>query len=82
MTEPAADLAIMLALSSSLLDQPLGSVAAWGEVGLTGEVRLASLGKRRRQEAERMGIERVLAPGPGGVRRVDEALVQARLMLP
>ncbi len=81
-TEPAADLAIMLALSSSLLDKPLGSVAAWGEVGLTGEVRQASLGKRRRQEAERMGIERVLAPGPGGVHRVDEALVRAGLTLP
>ena len=79
-SEPAADLAIMLALSSSLLDRPLGSMAAWGEVGLTGEVRQAPLERRRRDEAVRLGIERIVSPGNGGVARVDEAIERAGLV--
>ena len=79
-SEPAADLAITLALSSSLLDKPLGSLAAWGEVGLTGEIRKATLQKRRHDEAERLGIERIVSPGPGGVRRVEDALAAAHLV--
>ena len=38
-SEPGCDLPIALAVASSLLDVPLGPVAAWGEVGLAGEVR-------------------------------------------
>jgi DNA repair protein RadA/Sms len=79
-SEPAADLAIMLALSSSLLDKPLGSLAAWGEVGLTGEIRSAPLERRRREEVERMGITALVAPGSGGVHRVEEALARAGLL--
>ncbi len=78
-TEPASDLAVMLALSSSLLDKPLGSVAAWGEVGLTGEIRPAPLERRRRDEAARLGVERIISPGDG-VRRVEEALARAGLL--
>jgi DNA repair protein RadA/Sms len=60
--EPAADLPVALALVSSLLDHPLGRVAAWGEVGLTGEVRSVSGAEHRREEAGRAGL-RVVAPG-------------------
>ncbi len=54
--EPGADLPVALAVASSLLGMPLGRAAAWGEVGLTGEVRPVSGEARRRAEAERLGI--------------------------
>ncbi|MGH8937619.1 MAG: DNA repair protein RadA [Acidimicrobiia bacterium] len=70
--EPAADLPVALALASSFLDRPLGGAVAWGEVGLTGEVRGVPHEARRRAEAERLGIGLVIAPG--GVARIGEAL--------
>ncbi|MDP8959490.1 MAG: AAA family ATPase, partial [Actinomycetota bacterium] len=78
--EPAADLPIALALASSLLDRPLGAAGAWGEVGLTGEVRPVPHEARRREEAARLGLERVVASGRGGVARIDQALAEAGLM--
>lgn len=62
--EPEADLPIVAAVASSLLDRPLGSTATWGEIGLTGEIRLAGHGDRRRAEAERMGLT-VVSPEAG-----------------
>lgn len=62
--EPEADLPIVAAVASSLLDRPLGSTATWGEIGLTGEIRLPGHGDRRRAEAERMGLT-VVAPDAG-----------------
>lgn len=61
-TEPGADLAIALAIASSAMDTPLGSTAAWGEVGLAGEVRPVPFEARRREEARRLGIETLIAP--------------------
>jgi DNA repair protein RadA/Sms len=60
--EPGADLPVALALMSSLNDRPLGRTAAWGEVGLTGEVRAAWGTEHRREEAAR-GELSVVAPG-------------------
>ena len=75
--EPAADLAAALAIASSLLSRPLGSLAAMGEVGLAGEVRSPAGAGERRAELARFGIERVVS---GGVRRViGEALLDAGL---
>ena len=62
--EPEVDLPIIAAVASSLLDHPLGSVATWGETGLTGEVRLPGHGDRRHAEATRLGLTPV-APEPG-----------------
>ncbi len=79
--EPAGDLAVALALASSLLDRPLGAVAAWGEVGLTGEVRPASHDSRRREEAGRLGIPKVVAPPSGGPAvQVGDALAEAGMV--
>lgn len=65
--EPAADLPVALAVASSLLGVPLGRTAAWGEVGLTGEVRPVTGEKRRRAEADRLGISTLLdATSTGG----------------
>lgn len=78
--EPACDLPVALALASSALDVPLGSLAAWGEVGLAGEVRPVPFDARRREEAERIGVGWVLAPRPGTKLRLDEALMKAGLV--
>lgn len=58
--DPAADLPLALALASSLRDVPLGGTAAWGEVGLSGEVRSGIRADWRREEASRFGVDRVL----------------------
>lgn len=77
LAEPAADLAVALAVSSSDLDVPLGNTAAWGEVGLAGEVRAVPFDDRRRAEAERNGVSRMLAAQPRSNTRLEVILAQA-----
>jgi DNA repair protein RadA/Sms len=61
--EPAMDLAIALALTSSLKNQPLkANMAVMGEIGLAGEVRPVSYPEKRIQEAIKLGLTSVLAP--------------------
>ncbi len=76
-TETGADLPVALALASSMMDRPLGSLAAWGEVGLTGEVRPVAHERRRREEAARLGVDRVVGPTGGGPSGLRDALRQA-----
>ncbi|WP_454164697.1 DNA repair protein RadA [Gordonia iterans] len=74
-TEPAADLALFLALRSAHKDRPIphGTVAI-GEVGLTGEVRRVSSIGRRVAEAKRLGFTHAVIPAgsdeelPSGIR--------------
>jgi len=73
-TEPAADLAIAVAVASAARGEPLGSLAVWGEVGLTGEVRSVEQARRRRAEAGRLGVERMIEGGDG--RRLDAVLAE------
>ncbi|HET7760737.1 MAG TPA: DNA repair protein RadA [Phycicoccus sp.] len=63
-TEPAADLAVTLALAGAITDRPLphGTVA-FGEVGLAGEVRPVTGAHRRLAEAARLGFTRAVVPG-------------------
>jgi DNA repair protein RadA/Sms len=62
-TEPAADLAILLALSSAARDAPLPpTVCAIGEVSLSGDVRRVSGLPRRLAEAARLGFTTALVP--------------------
>lgn len=63
--EPAADLPMALAIASAVSEVPLGSMAAWGEVALTGEVRSVSQADRRRSESHRLGVDRVVEAGAG-----------------
>jgi DNA repair protein RadA/Sms len=77
LSEPAADLPVALALASSILDQPLGPLAAWGEVGLTGELRPVALEAQRREEAARLGVPTTVAPGQGKRMSIGDALDQA-----
>ena len=77
--EPAADLAVALAIASSLRDVALGPVAAWGEIGLTGELRTVAMGTTREEEASRLGISRHIAPTGSGPSRLTDALDEAGL---
>ena len=62
-TEPAVDLGIVLALVSGYRDVPIGNgVVAFGEVGLSGEVRAVSQAELRVSEARKLGFERVILP--------------------
>lgn len=66
LSEPASDLAVLLAIASSHRRQPLapGSIA-FGEIGLTGELRPVPRSEARVQEAARLGLKRVILPaGP------------------
>ena len=63
--EPAADLAVCLALASSVWEKPVGpDMVAIGEVGLGGEVRRVSGMAKRLAEAGRLGFHRALVPAP------------------
>jgi DNA repair protein RadA/Sms len=62
--EPALDLGMSLAIASSLTGIPLdANIAAIGEVGLGGEIRMVAQLDRRVQEAARLGFETCLVPG-------------------
>jgi len=61
LTEPAADLAIALAVASAVRDRPLPTkLAAIGELSLAGEIRAVTQGEQRRGEAGRLGYRTVL----------------------
>lgn len=63
MTEPAADLGIILAIASSFKGKPLDSgIVAVGEVGLAGELRSCSFVENRIAEAEKLGFTKCLIP--------------------
>jgi DNA repair protein RadA/Sms len=72
--EPAADLAIAMAVTSSFKDQPVDpSMAAIGEVGLSGEIRSVPQLERRLSEAARLGFKKCLVPraGSAGIHAAD-----------
>ena len=61
--EPAADLAVALAILSSFKNKPLDpKTAVFGEVGLLGEVRSIGSDERRTREAHRLGFTTVISP--------------------
>jgi DNA repair protein RadA/Sms len=61
--EPAADLAVSLAIVSSLTDRAIPEkVAVFGEIGLAGEVRPAPRGQERLREATKLGFDKIILP--------------------
>ncbi|WP_405840503.1 DNA repair protein RadA [Streptomyces platensis] len=89
LTEPAADLAVALALASAASDTPLPkNLVAIGEVGLAGEVRRVTGVQRRLSEAARLGFTHALVPAdpgkiPDGMRVLEVADIgQALSVLP
>lgn len=78
LNDPGCDLPIALAIASSASGVPLGRLAAWGEIGLAGEIRPIPFESRRVEELSRMGLEDRIAPG-GEPMRLVEALHMAGL---
>jgi len=89
--EPAADLAILLAVQSSLRNKPLpAKLLVFGEIGLAGEIRPVQRGQERIREAAKLGFRTVLIPVANkpkqgtenvkiiAVKRVDDALEAIR----
>ncbi len=63
MNEPALDLGIILAVASSMKDRPIDAkTIAFGEVGLSGEVRSVSMAEQRVREAQKLGFDTVILP--------------------
>ena len=86
-SEPAADLAVLAAIVSSLRSQPLpDKLVMFGEVGLAGEIRPVQRGQERLKEAAKLGFTQAIVPAanqpkqtiPGmkvhPVHRLDEAI--------
>lgn len=62
-TEPAADLAVLLAINSSMRSKPLPrGLVVFGEVGLAGEIRPAPRGQERLREAAKLGFSIAVIP--------------------
>ncbi len=89
--EPAADLAVLLAIESSIKNRPLPAKSiVFGEVGLAGEIRPVQRGQERIREAAKLGFRTVVIPTPNrpkhgvdgvtivAVDRVDQALAALR----
>ena len=90
-TEPGADLAVLLAIVSSLKNKPLPEkTVVFGEVGLAGEVRPVQRGQERLKEAAKLGFVQAIVPKANKpkqaisgieiitVERVDEAVAKLR----
>ncbi|MBX3668924.1 MAG: DNA repair protein RadA [Rhodocyclaceae bacterium] len=74
--EPAADLAVLLAIVSSLKNRPLDAkLVVFGEIGLAGEVRPAPRGQERLREAARLGFTRALIPRANAPRQGWDGIV-------
>ena len=86
-SEPAIDLAVVLAVVSSFRNKPIsGETVAFGEVGLSGEVRAVSNAAIRVAEAKKLGFKKVVLPEVSldtvdvkgieliGVRSIEEAI--------
>jgi DNA repair protein RadA/Sms len=89
--EPAGDLAVLLAIVSSLKNRPLPQkLVAFGEVGLAGEIRPAPRGQERLREAAKLGFTHALIPKANApkqkidgltiipVERIEEAFAKLR----
>ncbi|MFT3778532.1 MAG: DNA repair protein RadA [Ottowia sp.] len=73
-SEPAADLAVMLAITSSLRGKPLPKgFLAFGEVGLAGEVRPAPRGQERLKEAAKLGFSVAVVPRANAPKKAERA---------
>lgn len=90
-TEPAADLAVLLAINSSMRNRPLPrGLVVFGEVGLAGEIRPAPRGQERLREAAKLGFSIAMIPKSNApkqeieglkviaVERIDDALSKIR----
>ena len=93
-TEPAADLAVLLAITSSIRNRALPKhLVVFGEVGLAGEIRPCPRGQERLKEAAKLGFKIAIIPKANlpkskitdlqmiAVERIDEAIAAANDLL-
>jgi DNA repair protein RadA/Sms len=74
-TEPAADLAILLAIHSSMRNKPLPKgLVTFGEVGLAGEIRPCPRGQDRLKEAAKLGFSMALIPKANAPKQAIDGL--------
>ncbi|HLU14228.1 MAG TPA: DNA repair protein RadA [Burkholderiaceae bacterium] len=74
-TEPAADLPVLLAIMSSLANRPLPpGLVVFGEIGLAGEIRPAPRGQERLREAAKLGFSIAMIPRANAPRQPIEGL--------
>ncbi len=74
-TEPAADLAVLAAINSSMRNKPLPrGMVVFGEVGLAGEIRPAPRGQERLREAAKLGFSMALIPKANAPRQPIEGM--------
>ncbi|MCZ6898221.1 MAG: DNA repair protein RadA [Betaproteobacteria bacterium] len=75
-TEPGADLAVLLAIVSSLRNKPLPKkTVVFGEVGLAGEVRPVQRGQERLKEAAKLGFTQAIIPKANRPKQVVSGIV-------
>jgi len=74
--EPAADLAVLMAIHSSMRNRPLPrGLVVFGEVGLAGEIRPAPRGQERLREAAKLGFSIALIPKANAPKQPIEGLL-------
>ena len=74
-SETSADLALLLAMVSSLRDRPLPQdLVVFGEVGLAGEIRPVPSGQERISEAAKHGFRRAIVPAANVPKKVPEGM--------
>lgn len=80
LTEPAADLAVLLAAHSSLIGKPLPEgLIVFGEVGLAGEIRAVQDAETRLREAAKLGFKRAIVPAQCQLKKNIEGMTVTRV---
>jgi DNA repair protein RadA/Sms len=75
--EPGADLAVALAIASAARNAPVSAgTATFGEIGLTGRLRVATQSQRRLEECAKLGVRQAVVP-TGTEARAKMRLVEA-----
>jgi DNA repair protein RadA/Sms len=74
--EPAGDLAVALAIASSVKGKELGDLVVFGELGLGGEVRAVHFPEMRLKEGKRFGFKRAMVP-KGNILEMDDMEIYA-----
>jgi DNA repair protein RadA/Sms len=76
-TEPAADLPVLLAIMSSMRNKPLPrGLVAFGEVGLAGEIRPAPRGQERLREAAKLGFSIAIVPRANAPKNAKDSKIE------
>jgi DNA repair protein RadA/Sms len=76
-TEPAADLAVAAALISAATNTPIpNSSVIFGEIGLSGEVRIVNFADARIKEAQKLGFNKAVLPDNSKIGTTDMGLYQ------